>query len=92
MFGANLVIVTQIYNELSPSKSIPVRMFGANLVILTQICNELSRRQAKCLRILSQNGQNDLQDQGQWPPFSTPSKSIPVRMFGANLVILTQNL
>ena len=100
MFGANLVIVTQICDELSygqaefprilsqnghhdlesqsqcppfsmPTDSIPGYMFGANLVILTQICDELSYGQAEFPRILSQNGQNDLEGQGQWPPFST---------------------
>ena len=66
-------------------------MFGANLVILTQICNELSRGQAKFLQILSQNGKkNDLVGQGQWHPFSIPIKSIPGRIFGANLVIPAQ--
>ena len=38
-------------------------MFGANLVILAQICDELSCGQAKFPTILSQNGQNDLEDQ-----------------------------
>ena len=65
-------------------------MFGANLVILTQICDELSRGQAEFPKILSQNGQNDLEGQGQGPPFSIPAESIPGRMFGANLVILAQ--
>ena len=65
-------------------------MFGANLVILAQICDELSCRQTKFPRILSQNGQNDLEGQGQWPPFSIPAKSIPGCMFGANLVIPAQ--
>ena len=31
--------------------------------------DELLRRQTKFLRILSQNSQNDLKGQGQWPPF-----------------------
>ena len=61
-----------------------------NLVILAQIYDELSRRQAKFPRILSQNGQNDLEGQGQWPPFSILAESIPGCMFGANLVILDQ--
>ena len=65
-------------------------MFGANLVILAQIYDELSRGLAKFPRILSQNGQNDLEGQGQWPPFSIPADSIPRCMFGANLVILDQ--
>ena len=36
-------------------------MFGANLVILVQICDELSCGQTEFPRILSQNGQNDLE-------------------------------
>ena len=43
-------------------------MFVANLVILAQIYNELSNLscgQAEFPRILSQNGQNDLEGQGQ---------------------------
>ena len=54
------------------AESIPGCMFGANLVILAQICDELCG-QAKFPRILSQNGQNDLEGQGQWPPFSIPA-------------------
>ena len=46
-----------------PTESIPGCMFGVNLVILAQIYDELSRGQAKIPRILSQNGQNDLEDQ-----------------------------
>ena len=65
-------------------------MFGANLVILAQIYEELSDGQAEFSRILSQNGQNDLEGQGQWPPFSIPAESIPGCMFGANLVIPAQ--
>ena len=64
-------------------------MFGANLVILAQIYDELSHGQAKFPRILSQNGQNDLEGQGQWPPFLIPAKSIPWCMFLVNLVIPT---
>ena len=44
-------------------------MFGANLVIVAQIDDELSHGQAKFPRILSQNGQNDLEGQGQWPTY-----------------------
>ena len=73
-----------------PAKSIPRCMLGAYLVILAQICDELSRGQAKFPRILSHNGQNDLEDQGQWPPFSIPAESIPWCMLGANSVILAQ--
>ena len=53
-----------------------------------QICNTLLHGQTKFPRILSQNGQNDLE--GQWPPFSIPAESIPRGMFGANLVIPPQ--
>ena len=73
-----------------PAESIPGCMLGANLVILAQIYDELLRGQAKFPRILSQNGQNDLEGQGQWPPVSIPAESIPGCMFGANLVILAQ--
>ena len=69
---------------------IPRCIFGANLVILAQICDELSHGQAEFPRLLSQNGQNDFEGQGQWPPFSIPAESIPGCMFGANLVIPTQ--
>ena len=118
-FGANLVIVTQIYDELShgqaefprilsqngqndievqgqwppfsiPAESIPGCMFGANFVILAQIYDELSCGQAELPRILSQNGQNYLEGQGQWHLFSIPTESIPWCMFGANLVIPAQ--
>ena len=65
-------------------------MFGANLVILVQICGELSRRHAEFASILSENGQNDLEGQSQWPPFYIPAESIQGYMFGANLVILAQ--
>ena len=50
----------------------------------------ISRRQAEFPTIPSQNGQNDLEGQGQWPPFSIPAKGIPGCMFGANLVIPAQ--
>ena len=65
-------------------------MFGANLVIVAQIYDELSHRQAEFRRILCQNGQNDLEGQGQLPPFLIPPGSIPGCIFGADLVILTQ--
>ena len=55
-----------------------------------QIHYNLSNRKVKFPRILCQNGQNDLEYQGQWPPFSIPAKSIPQCMFGAYLVILAQ--
>ena len=73
-----------------PAESIPGCMFGANLVILAEIYDKLWHGQAEFPRILSQNGQNDLEGHGQWPPFSIPAKSIPRCMFGANLVILYQ--
>ena len=72
-----------------PAKSIPGYMFGANLVVLAQIYEELSHGRATIPRILSQNGQNDLEGQCQWPPFSIPAKSILLCIFW-NLVILTQ--
>ena len=65
-------------------------MFGANLVIVAQMCDELSHGQSEFPRILSQNGQNDLDGQGQWPPFPIPATSIPECMFGATLVIPAQ--
>ena len=72
------------------AERIPRCIFGANLVILAQIHYKLSCRQAKFPRIPSQNGQNVLEGQGQWPPFSILANSIPGCMFGANLVILAQ--
>ena len=119
MYGANLVILARICDELSqgqtkfprilsqngkndleghsqwplfsiPAESITRCMFGANLVIPALICDELSCGQTKFPRILSQNGQNDLEGQGQWPPFSIPAESIPWCLFGANLVIPAQ--
>ena len=54
-------------------------MFGANLVIPAQVYDELLHRQAKFLTILSQNGQNDLESQGQLHLFWT-----------VNMVIQTQ--
>ena len=73
-----------------PAERIPGCMFGVNLVILAQIYDELSCRQVKFPRILCQNGQNDLEGHGQWPPFSIPAERIPGCMFGAKLVILAQ--
>ena len=73
-----------------PAESIPGCVLGANLVILAHICDELSRVQAEFPIILSHNGQNDLEGQGQWPPFSIPVEGIPWCMLGANLVILAQ--
>ena len=119
IFGANLVILTQIHQKLLsgqpkiprilsqngqndlegqgqwppfsiPAESISEYMFDANLVIVAQIYDELLCGQAKFPRILSQNGQNDLEDQGQWPLFSIPTESIPWCMFCANLVIPAQ--
>ena len=73
-----------------PAEGIPRWIFGANLVILAQINYKLSCGQAKFSRILSQNVQNDLEDQGLWPLFSLPAESNPGCMFGATLVILAQ--
>ena len=50
----------------------------------------LSHRQSKFLRIPSRNVQNDLEGEGQWPPFSIPADSITGCMFGTNFVILTK--
>ena len=75
---------------LIPAERIPRCIFGSNLVILAQIHYNLSCGQAKFPRILSQNGQNDLEDQGQWPPFSITAESIAGCMFSAKLVILAQ--
>ena len=75
---------------LVPVHSVPGCNFRANLVILAQICDKLSSGQAKFPRILSQNGQNDLEGQGQWLPFSIPAESITGCMFGTNLVVLAQ--
>ena len=71
-------------------KRIPKCIFGANLGILAQIRNELSHGQAEFPRIPSQNGQNDLEGQGQWPPFLITAENVPGCMFGANLVIVAQ--
>ena len=119
IFGANLVILAQICNELLhgqvefpriqcqngqndlegqgqwppfsiTAESVPGCMFGANLVILAQICDELSHGQAEFPRILNQNGQNYLEGQVQWPPFSISAESVPGCMCGANLVILNE--
>ena len=38
----------------------------------------------------SQNGQHDLENQGQWPLFLIPAQNISGSMFGANLVTLAQ--
>ena len=65
-------------------------MFGANLVNPVQICEELSRAQAKFPRILSQNGQNDLESQVRWSLYSIAAESIPWCMFGTNLLIQAQ--
>ena len=73
-----------------PTKSISRCMFGANLVTLAQICDESSHRQIKFPTILSQNCQNDLESQGQWPSFSIPAESIPRWIFGVYLVSIAQ--
>ena len=71
-------------------KRIPRCIFGANLAILAQISDELLHGQAKFPRIIRHNGQNDLEGQGEWPPFSITGESVPGCMFGANLVILAE--
>ena len=73
-----------------PAESIPWCMLGANLSILAQISDELLCGQAEFPTILCQNGQNDLEGQCQWPPFSIPAEAITGCMFGANLVIPAQ--
>ena len=70
-----------------PAESIPECMFGGHLVIVAQIYDELSCGQTEFPRFLSQNGQNDLESQGQWPLYPITTKSIPWYMFGANFVI-----
>ena len=71
-----------------PALGIPRCIFGANLAIVAPIYNKLSHRQAKFLRNLSQIGQNELKDKGQWPLFSKPIERIPGCMFGKILLIL----
>ena len=73
-----------------PAESIPGCMFSANMVILSQICDDLLCGQAKFPRILRQNGQNDLKDQGQSPSFSITAERMPRGIFGANFVTLAQ--
>ena len=48
------------------------------------------RGQAEFPIIVSKNGQNDLEGQCRWSPFSIPADSIPGCMFRANLVIPAQ--
>ena len=72
-----------------PAESVPGCMFVVHLVILAQICDELSRGLVEFPRIFSQNGQNNIEGQGQWPSFSIPAESIPGCRFNANLVILS---
>ena len=57
----------------------------AYLVIPAQIHYKKKKK-----KILSQNGQNDVEGQGRWPPFLIPVESIPGCMFGTNLVIIAQ--
>ena len=70
-----------------PAESILGYMLGANLMILAQIYDELLCGQAEFPRILSQNGQNDLEGHRQGPQISIPAECITGCMFGANLVI-----
>ena len=81
--------MTSIFNTSWEYPRVHV-MFSAKLVLLAQICDKLSCRKAKFPRILSQNGKNDLEGQGQWPPLSIPADSIQWCMFDANLVIPAQ--
>ena len=73
-----------------PTERIPMCIFGGNSVILAQIHHKLSHGQAKFPRTLCQNGQNDFEVQGQWPPHLIPTECIPWCMVGANLVIPAQ--
>ena len=73
-----------------PAERISRCIFLSNLVIVTEIHYMLLCEQAKFPKILSQNGQNDLEAQGQWPQFSIPAVNFPGCMFCANLVIPTQ--
>ena len=73
-----------------PAEKIIRCIFGSHLVILAQTYYKLSCKQVKFHRILSQNGQNDLDGHGQWPSVSIPAESIPGCMFHANLVILAK--
>ena len=63
---------------------------GANLVIVAQIHCKLLCRQDKFPRIWKSNCQNDLEGQGQCPPFSLPAENILRFMFRANLVFPAQ--
>ena len=65
-------------------------IFGSNLVIAPQIHYPLLCGQAQLPIILRQNGQNDLEGLGQWPPPSISAESIHGCMFGANLLIVAQ--
>ena len=56
-----------------PAASIPSCMFSANLMIVSQIYFKSLCGQVDFPRGLSQNGHNDLEGQGQWPPFSIPA-------------------
>ena len=73
-----------------PVESIPGYMFGTNLVNVSKIHNKLSRGQTEFPKIVSQNGQNDLEGQDRWLPFSIPTQSITGCMLSANLRILAQ--
>ena len=74
----------------SPTPWIFMSLLLSHPTTLAQIHYKLSYRQAKFPRILSQNGQNKLEGQGQWSPFSILVENIPWCMFGANLVILAK--
>ena len=54
------------------------RIFGTNLMILVQIHYKVLHGQAKFPRILSQNGQNYLECQGQWPLILNNSWEYPM--------------
>ena len=56
-------------------------------ICLAQIHCKLLRGQDNFPSVLSQNWQNDLEGQHQWPLFSIPAESIPGCTFGINFVI-----
>ena len=53
-------------------------MFAANLAIPAEICDDLLWGQAEYPRNLGQNGQNDLEGQGQWQTMSQFSTKLAI--------------
>ena len=58
-------------------KRFPRCIFVANVVNPGQIPDEVSHGQAEFHRILSQNGQNYIEGQGEWPPILNNSRQCP---------------